>query len=150
MWWHFCYHFGMRVVIDTNVLVSACLGDGAPADVVRACLRGDVEPVMGAALFSEYEEVFGREGLFRRSRLDADERRDLLDIFLARCAWVRVYFGWRPNLVDEADNHLIELAVAAQAGAIVTGNARHLRAGELQFPGIRILEPSTFVSEWNR
>jgi hypothetical protein len=24
--------------------------------------------------------------------------------------------GWRPNLVDEADNHLIELAVAAQAG----------------------------------
>ena len=44
--------------------------------------------------------------------------------------------AWRPNLVDEADNHLTELAVAAQAGAIVTNNARHLRAGALQFPGI--------------
>jgi len=105
---------------------------------------------VGTALLSEYEEVFGREALFRRSRLDAGERQELLDIFLARCAWVRVYFGWRPNLVDEADNHLFELAVAAQAGAIVTGNTRHLRAGELLFPGIAILDPSTFVSEWNR
>ncbi|MFM8769556.1 MAG: putative toxin-antitoxin system toxin component, PIN family [Rubrivivax sp.] len=140
----------MRVVIDTNVLVSACLGDGAPAGVVRACLRGSVEPVVGSALFSEYEEVLGREALFRRSRLDLGERQELLDIFLSRCTWVRVYFGWRPNLVDEADNHLVELAVAAQAGAIVTGNTRHLRAGELQFPGIKILDPATFMSELNR
>lgn len=73
----------MRVVVDTHVLVSACPGDGAPADVVRACLRGNVEPVMGAALFAEYEEVFGREALFRRSRLGAGERRELVDIFLA-------------------------------------------------------------------
>lgn len=27
-------------------------------------------------------------------------------------AWTRIYFGWRPNLRDEADNHLVELAVA--------------------------------------
>lgn len=58
--------------------------------------------------------------------------------------------AWRPNLVDEADYHLIELAIAAQAGALVTGNARHLRARELQFPGFRILDPSTLVPEWNR
>jgi len=38
---------------------------------------------MGAALFAEYEEVFGREALFRRSRLGAGERRELVDIFLA-------------------------------------------------------------------
>lgn len=105
---------------------------------------------MGTALFSEYEEVLGREALFRRSRLDLGERQELLDIFLSRCTWVRVYFGWRPNLVDEADNHLVELAVAAQAGGIVTGNTRHLRAGELQFPGIKILDPATFMSESNR
>ena len=42
---------------------------------------------------------------------------------------------WRPNLVDEADSHLIELAVAAHAGAIVTNDARHLRAAALQLPG---------------
>jgi predicted nucleic acid-binding protein len=35
-----------------------------------------------------------------------------------------VYHAWRPNLPDEADNHLLELAVAAQADAIVTRNLR--------------------------
>ncbi|WP_345792637.1 hypothetical protein AAG895_14140 [Thauera sp. JM12B12] len=30
-----------------------------------------------------------------------------------RRRWVSVYFGWRPNLPDEGDNHLFELALAA-------------------------------------
>ncbi len=105
---------------------------------------------MGAALLAEYEEVLGRGDIFVRSRLSPSERQELLDVFLGRCTWVRVYFGWRPNLDDEADNHLVELAVAAHAQAIVTGNARHLRSGELRFPGLRILDPATFMSEWNR
>lgn len=135
------------VVVDTNVFVSACLGQGAPAEVVRACIRGVVQPVMGSALYLEYEDVLGRTSLFGRSCLDAQEREDLLDVFLSRCAWTRVYYGWRPNLADEGDNHLVELAVAAQASAIVTGNARHLRAGELRFPTIRVLDPKTLLQE---
>lgn len=35
-----------------------------------------------------------------------------------------MFYAWRPNLPDEADKHLIELAVAAQADAIVTRNLR--------------------------
>lgn len=140
----------MRVVLDTNVFVSACLGQGASAQIVRLCLEGHIDPVMGAALYAEYEDVLGREDLFVRCRLNEEERQELLDIFLARCQWVRVYFGWRPNLADEADNHLMELAVAAQASHIVTGNVRHLKAGELQFPTVRILDPATFISEWKR
>jgi putative PIN family toxin of toxin-antitoxin system len=140
----------MRVVVDTNVFVSACLGEGARAQVVRLCIEGLVNPVMGAALYVEYEDVLGRRALFQRSRLEAQERDELLDIFLARCSWVRVYFGWRPNLADESDNHLIELAVAGQASHIVTGNVRHLKTGELQFPFIRVVDPATFISEWRR
>ena len=30
---------------------------------------------------------------------------------MSRCRWVEVFYAWRPNLPDEADNHLIELAV---------------------------------------
>lgn len=75
---------------------------------------------MGAALLAEYEDVLGRSELFARSRLDAAEREELLDIFLARCHWTRVYYRWRPNVPDEGDNHLVELAVAGGAQAIVT------------------------------
>ena len=135
------------VVVDTNVFVSACLGNGAPAEVIRACVQAVVQPVMGAALYLEYEDVLGRDSLFRGSRLDAQERADLFDVFLAQCRWTRVYYGWRPNLPDEGDNHLVELAIAAQARVIVTGNARHLKVGELKFPAIRVLGPKTFLQE---
>lgn len=134
-------------VIDTNVFVGACLGTGAAAGVVRACLLGTVKPLVGAALLAEYEDVLARDELMADSRLSRAEREDLLDIFIACCAWTRVYFAWRPNLPDEADNHLIELAVAGAAGFVVSRNLRDLARGELKFPGLRCLDPAAFLKE---
>jgi predicted nucleic acid-binding protein len=136
-----------RIVVDTNVFVGACLGGGTSNAVLAACLGGACLPLVGAALFAEYEDVLARQALFARSPLDADERGELLDIFLARCEWTRVYFGWRPNLPDEADNHLIELAVAGGASYIVGRNLRDLLRSELKFPGLRILDPKDFLLE---
>lgn len=136
-----------RIVVDTNVLVGACLGRGAANAVIAACLRGRCQPLIGAALLAEYEDVMGRLALFERSLLDRDERTELLDIFLARCEWTRVYFGWRPNLPDEGDNHLIELAVAGAARFIVTRNLRDVQRAEMQFPGLRALAPVDFLKE---
>jgi hypothetical protein len=56
-----------------------------------------------------------------------------------------VLFRWRPNLADESDNHLVELAVAGGATAIVTNNVRDLRSGELVFPDIGIMTPAEFL-----
>ena len=61
--------------------------------------------------------------------------------FLAVCRWTEVYFAWRPNLPDDADDHLVELAVTGRAAAVVTRYVRDLARGELRFPGIRILPP---------
>ncbi|MDO9244624.1 MAG: putative toxin-antitoxin system toxin component, PIN family [Rhodocyclaceae bacterium] len=137
----------MRVVIDTNVFIGACLGRGAANAVVAACLQGRCTPLMGAALFAEYEDVMGRTPLFQACRLDAGEREELLDVFLSRCEWTRVYYLWRPNLRDEADNHLVELAVAGAAECIVTRNLRDLRAMELRFPALRVVTPEAFLEE---
>ena len=137
----------MSIVVDTNVFVGACLGTGASSGVVAGCLVGKYTPIMGAALLSEYEDVLGRETLFRKSRLDASEREELLDIFLSSCRWTRIYFGWRPNLADEGDNHLVELAVAGGASHIVTRNIRDLSPGELRFAGLSVCAPETFLCE---
>ena len=137
----------MRCVIDTNVFVGACLGTGAAAGVVAACLQGQALPLMGAALLAEYEDVLARPALFEGCRLSGGERSELLDIFLARCEWTRVYFGWRPNVPDEADNHLIELAVAGRARRVVTRNLRDLARAELVFPGLRCVSPEDFLKE---
>ena len=137
----------MRVVIDTNVFLSACLSAGAANKAIAACLQGQCIPLMGAALLTEYEDVLGRAELFAKCRLNQHEREDLLDIFLSVCEWTRVYYTWRPNLPDEADNHLIELAVAGGADLIVTRNLRDIQRGELQFPQLRIISPEEFLKE---
>lgn len=137
----------MIVVLDTNIFVSALLGKGASRAVLRACLEGRLQPLMGAALFAEYESLMGRESVFGRCRLPADQRDELLNSFLSVCRWTTIYYGWRPNLRDEGDNHLIELAVAGSASAVITKNARDFRSAELHFPGLRILLPEEVLQE---
>ncbi|HSW08834.1 putative toxin-antitoxin system toxin component, PIN family [Aquabacterium sp.] len=130
------------VVLDTNVLVAALLRDAGSARLVlRACLAGHYDPVIGPALLAEYEDVLGRTELFGNCLLNAREREEIFDGFANRCKWIEVFYAWRPNLPDEADNHLIELAVAAQADAIVTRNLRDVSLGELKFPHLKVLTP---------
>jgi len=88
-----------------------------------------------------------RSGLFENCRWTAEERKAILDAFLKVCRWSSIYFLWRPNSRDEADNHLIELAVAGGAEVIVTKNVRDFRQGELRFPGLRILSPEELLKE---
>ena len=137
----------IRAILDTNIFIGACLGTGAAHRVLALAIDGAIHAVMGAALFSEHEDVLGRSELFENCRLNQDERSELLDIYIAQTDWVRIYFGWRPNLRDEGDNHLIELAVAAGAGLIITRNVRDFKNMELSFPSIRIITPEDFLKE---
>jgi putative PIN family toxin of toxin-antitoxin system len=137
----------MRIVIDTNVFVGACIGVGASNAVIRACFEHRFTPLIGASLLAEYEAVLGREALFTKSRLNASERESLLDVFLALCEWTKVYYLWRPNLSDESDNHLIEVAVAGGAEFIVTRNMRDLQSSQMLFPALRVISPEDFLKE---
>jgi putative PIN family toxin of toxin-antitoxin system len=137
----------MRIVVDTNIFLGACLGTGSASAVISACLRGQAVPLMGNALFNEYEDVFARTELFSQSLLDHEERSELLDIFLSVCEWTRIYYGWRPNLPNEGDNHLVELAVAGSAKYIVTRNLRDVSRMKLNFPNLAVLTPEAFLKE---
>jgi predicted nucleic acid-binding protein len=50
---------------------------------------------------------------------------DLLEAFCAVSEWVPIFYLWRPNLRDEGDNHVLELAAAGNAHWIVTRSALH-------------------------
>jgi putative PIN family toxin of toxin-antitoxin system len=144
----------VEVVVDASVFVAALLGPlGASRTILRACLDGRLSPLMGAALLAEYESLLGREALFRNCLLDRNQREAVFDALLSVCRWTVIYFSWRPNLRDEADNHVIELAVAGGAKAIVTKNVRDFRSAELHFPSLRIVKPEELekeMSSWAR
>ncbi len=77
--------------------------------------------------------------------MSANERLALMDIFVSRCQWRTAHFKWRPNLVDEADNHRLELAISANAHILVTSNVRDLEKAELRFPHTKIETPAATV-----
>jgi len=136
----------LTVVIDTNVFVAALRSDGgASRSVLRRALDGDLQALFGNALWTEYQDVMGRP--VWGDATTVDERRLVLAALASKARWVTVYYGWRPNLPDEGDKHLIELALAGGANAIVTHNLRDLRGGQLRLGSLRVLTPAQCLKE---
>jgi predicted nucleic acid-binding protein len=85
--------------------------------------------------------VSKRDEIKRLSPLSDMEVEQLLSAFYSVCEWTDIHFLWRPNLSDEGDNFLIELAVAGNAKVITTNNIKDLRNAELMFLGLSIVRP---------
>jgi putative PIN family toxin of toxin-antitoxin system len=135
------------VVIDTNVFVAGLRSvGGASRQVLRRALDGRLQPLFGNALWLEYQELLARP--VWGTATTPDERVQVLAALARQGRWVSVYYGWRPNLPDEADNHLIELALAGGAVAIVTHNVRDLRGGELRLGQLRVCTPAEFLEDY--
>jgi len=112
------------VVLDTNILISACLKPaGLEARVTAMAVAGSLEACVTAEVMAEYREVLTREK-FRKWR---DEAAALLDSITQSAA--RVIAG--PPLhdaTDEDDNRFLECAAASNAEFLITGNRRHYPA----------------------
>jgi putative PIN family toxin of toxin-antitoxin system len=129
------------VVIDTNVFVAALRsGGGASRQVLRRALEGVYRTLFSNALWLEYEDLLSRP--VWTGETTAEERREVLAALAASGKWVKVYYGSRPNLPDEGDNHVLELAIAGGAQAIITHNRRDFVAGELRWRNLLLMSPS--------
>jgi len=134
------------IVIDTSVIISALIGQKGPSrEILRKALLSDYKPLISNALFQEYEDVSNREQIRAVCPLTGNEITELLNAFYSICSWVPIYYLWRPNIADEHDNFLIELALAGNATHIVTNNIRDLENAELKFPSLEILTPETLL-----
>ena len=138
-----------RIVVDTSIFVSAIIGTkGASRQVIRLCLNGDIVPLMSNSLFLEYEAVISRREILERCILTELEIRNLINAFYSVCRWIQIYYLWRPNLIDENDNFLIELAIAGNCKTIVTKNLADFRNAELEFEGLQAVHPEQFMKDW--
>lgn len=130
----------MRVVADTNVLVSALIfPGGAPEAVYRLALEGQVELVSSPALLAELGRVladkFGWEG--ERAQRAVEQLVRVADVVAPREAVTDID-------ADPADNRVLEAAAEGRADAIVSGD-RHLLALK-SWHGIPIEAPAAFLA----
>jgi putative PIN family toxin of toxin-antitoxin system len=112
----------IRVVIDTNILVSALLSrNGAPAQALRMILEDpEMQVCVSGEVYAEYDEVLRRPKL-KRSRAEID---GLLSMVRKTALWVKQTESVR-ECADPDDDIFLECAQAARSHYLITGNTRH-------------------------
>lgn len=132
----------LKVVLDTNVLVSALLKpDSTPELVVSLILEDFVLLCMSPPVFNEYQEVLNREK-FRR--LDRNKMKAFLVRLKAKARWVEPKVHLDIILSDPEDNRFLECAVEAQADFLITGNTKHFPFK--RFKKAQITTPAEFLA----
>lgn len=113
----------MRVVIDTNVLVSGIINPhGSPGRVIDSIVSQTIIVVHDDRIMSEYRDVLLRPRFgFQRSDVDA-----LLDFI--EFSGEHITAGPVDIILpDPTDLPFLEVAIAGSAEALVTGNLRHFK-----------------------
>lgn len=137
----------MKIVIDTSVWISALITkDSKAREILRMVFRSKLFPQMSEALFREYEDVMKRKKIQELTPLSLKEQDELFEAYLSTCKWNEIYYMWRPNLQDENDNFIVELAVASGAEVIITYNVKDFKSAELIFKH-KIITPEDFIKE---
>jgi len=131
----------MRVVLDTNVVVSGILSSsGPPAWIVEAVLSGDLQPAFDARIRTEYEEVLHRKEL----RLNPGRVAVILETLDAFGFEVSVP-PWADDLPDQDDAPFLAVADALRC-VLVTGNLKHFPAKSRR--GVVVLTPRQFADHF--
>jgi uncharacterized protein len=128
-----------RVVLDTNVLISALLFGGAPRQVLELVLAGSVDCSLSPAILDELREVLQRPKFGFTSRQAAAIVEELYSLCEVITSTLRVSVV----RADPDDDRVIECALQAKAGVIISGDAHLLAIG--RYRGTRILSPAAFL-----
>lgn len=114
----------MRVVLDTNVLISALVTKGTPPDgLYRAWLRGDIELVTSTAQLAELGRVLSRPRL--RKYVDPDEASIIVQNMDTR-ALILDEIPVVDLSPDPKDNPILATAIAGNADLIISGDKKHM------------------------
>ena len=131
-----------RVVLDTNVIVSAMGWRGPPRGILEQCIEGKLELLTSPALFAELTKVLEREKFHFIPR---EEREEFCLLFLELATVVEPDFVIDIIAEDDADNRVLECAVAGGADFIITGD-KHLLTLK-NYEQIQIIKPARFMSK---
>jgi putative PIN family toxin of toxin-antitoxin system len=116
----------MKLVIDTNILVSALKSRRGASYLLLSLLgSGAFKTAVSVPLVLEYETVLTRDSEFDVDFVDA-----LIDTICALSEHHNIFYLWRPMLTDVNDEMILELAIKAKADYIVTYNKRDFKGAE--------------------
>jgi putative PIN family toxin of toxin-antitoxin system len=135
----------MRVVVDTNVVVSRYLSAlGPPAQVLDQWENGIFELLVSEPILTEYRRVLLYPRLAALHGMSATEIDTVITSFRGSSIVVAPTQVLAVVTDDPSDNRFLECAEEGGADYVVSGDAHLLAVGE--YRGIQILRPAAFLA----
>lgn len=137
----------MRIVLDTNVLVSAILSPhGKPARILRLVLEGKAVLILSRSVLAETERVLRYPKLRRLLKRKGISLKEVHE-FLKKLTGIAVLAPDQTSVnavsEDPSDNMFLACAVEGQADFIISGDQHLTALGTFQ--GIMIVDPAEFL-----
>ena len=135
---------GNRIVLDTNILVSALIGNSYPKQILfEYVLENKFIVCVSEVILDEYRDVLSRPK-FKRFPNFVEKSTDLLSSI------EKISEYYQPTITierisDDADNRFLEVAITANAHYIITGNFTDFNFAE--YEEIKIVSPKYFYEE---
>ncbi len=133
----------IKVVIDTNVLVSALKSNmGASYALISRLPSEKFQLVISVPLYMEYQAVLTR----KENMTGASSKEEILAFLRYLCkisVRQKIFYLWRPWLKDPKDDMVLELAVASKCQYIVTYNLKDF--SNIEKFGIEAVTPKKFL-----
>ncbi len=131
----------MRVVLDTNVLISALLFTGISSKLVSLWQKGSITPLLSRKVLDEYLRVLS----YPKFQLSEEDIKELIrEEILPYAEVVKPKRRLRIVQRDPSDNKFLECAVAGKASLIISGDKDLLSLG--RYRHIRIQSPAQFLT----
>ncbi len=132
----------MKVVLDTNVLVSGIFFGGLPHRILEAWRDGKIQLLLSPAILEEYRRVMTELAL----QFPEIEVEGLIEFMTVHSEIVLP--SPLPSVIqmDPSDDKFLECAVAGGATCIVTGDGHLLEL--LKFREVSLLKPREFVQDY--
>jgi putative PIN family toxin of toxin-antitoxin system len=131
----------MKVILDTNVVISAILFGGTPKLILNSALEGTIEAYITDAMLEELETVLRRP----KFGLPRHIVQSILNEIANIATWIEPQEKSEIVKSDPDDNIIIDCAIAAEAEFLITGDKHLLELQE--YKGIKIITTKDFLQE---
>lgn len=131
----------MKVVIDTNVFVSAVFWSGHPLTIIEAWIDGKFQLMLTEEIYDEYSRVL--KILAKKISKDID---DVLNIIKMKAVWNTSINLETQICGDPDDDKFIACAISSQSKVIISGDKLLLSCSG--YNNIGIIQPKSFVEQY--
>lgn len=134
----------IKVVIDTNVFISAFAFGGNALEIIRLFLKGDIEVYVSPFIVEEVTRILREKFLWEEAKIEK-----ILELIRSKAN--EVYPKVKVSIIKskDDDNRILECALESKVDYLISGDKRHILPLK-EFKGIRIISVSEFLDKYHR